>query len=352
MSDEEKTHDPTDKKIDDTRKKGNVPKSQEVNGFIILLLGTAVIFGSAGYLSEHISDIFLYYFNFNEILHGEEFNANKIKSLLGDTGELYFYVVGPLFAVVFIFAIIANVAQFGILTNPLKLDFAKLNPISGIKNILSFKKLLEMVKMLLKILLGIFVFVLIIFLYKDEIVYTGMAPIDESYEYYRDIILILFSVILFNMFIFAMIDLAFVRYNYFQKLKMSEKEVRDEYKQMEGDPLIKQRIREIQHKMSSGGMMREVPTADFVVTNPTHYAVAMRYDKDKERAPKVVAKGIDHLALQIKLIARENNIPIIENPPLARSLHAKVDLDQEISEDFYNAIAELFVYINDLNQKK
>lgn len=352
MSDEEKTHEPTDKKIEDTRKKGNVPKSQEVNGFIILLLGTAVIFGSTGYLSEHIIDIFLYYFNFNEILHGEDFNSEKIQTLLGNTGELYLYVVGPLFAVIWVFAIIANIAQFGILVNPLKLDFSKLNPISGIKNVFNLKKVLEMIKMLFKILLGIFVFILIIFLYKDEIVYTGMAPLDEAYEYYMNVVFILFSVILFNMFVFAMLDLAFVRYNYFEKLKMSEKEVRDEYKQMEGDPLIKQRIREIQHKISSGSMMREVPTADFVVTNPTHYAVAMRYDKDKERAPKVVAKGIDHLALQIKLIARENNIPIIENPPLARSLHAKVELDQEISEDFYNAIAELFVYINELNQKK
>ncbi len=351
MSDEEKTHDPTDKKIEDSRKKGDVPKSQEVNGFVVLLVGTFTILAISGYMLEKIQVIFVHFFKFTEILDNKDFTAEKTVEVIKDGGGLYFEVIWPVFSVIFLFAIIANVVQFGLLLNPLKLDFSKLNPINGIKNIFGLKKLVEMFKMTMKIIVGIFIFLIIIFWFKDGLANLGLIDIYSAIDFYDSFVLLLFSVIMFSILIFAIVDLVFVRHNYFNKLKMSEKEVRDEYKQMEGDPQVKQRIKEMQYKLATGTLMQDVKTADFIVTNPTHYAVALRYDSQMENAPRVVAKGEDHLALQIKLIARENEIPIVENVKLARSLYSKMETNEEITEDFYKAVADLFRFVAELKSK-
>jgi flagellar biosynthetic protein FlhB len=142
-----------------------------------------------------------------------------------------------------------------------------------------------------------------------------------------------------------MIDFAIVRMQYTKDLMMSKQEVKDEYKQMEGDPQVKARIKRIQMEMAQKRMMAEVPTADVIITNPTHYAVALRYHKDKENAPRVIAKGIDSMALKIKEIGRENDIQIVENPPLARELYAKCDIDELIPENFYQAVAEVLAFV-------
>jgi flagellar biosynthetic protein FlhB len=157
--------------------------------------------------------------------------------------------------------------------------------------------------------------------------------------------LILGSAMLMLLFVLAALDLFFVRYNYFKDLKMSKQEIKDEHKQMDGDPQIKARIRKIQMEMTKKRMMRDIPDADVVITNPTHFAVALRYDKEKESAPKVIAKGMNHLALKIKEIARKNGIQIVENPPLARELYKKCDLDEKIPENLYKAVAEVLAFV-------
>jgi flagellar biosynthetic protein FlhB len=171
------------------------------------------------------------------------------------------------------------------------------------------------------------------------------AALDSIFELTMYFLLTILLIIL----IFALIDFFFTRYYYFKQLRMSKQEIKDEHKQMEGDPLVKGRIRSIQMKMSRQRMMASVPDADVVITNPTHYAVALKYDKDNSSAPQVVAKGIDFLAIKIKDIARESKIPIIEDPALARAIYDQVEVDQEIPEVFYKAIAEIFTYIYNLN---
>ncbi len=160
------------------------------------------------------------------------------------------------------------------------------------------------------------------------------------------------SAILFIIFIFAIIDFYFTKHYYIESLKMSKQEIKDEFKNMEGDPQVKGRIRRIQMRMAQQRMMSSVPEADVVITNPTHYAVALKYDNKVNTAPKIVAKGIDFLAIKIREIAKDHNIPIIENPSLARSLYDQIEIDREIPGEFYKAMAEIFSYIYELKRKR
>ena len=160
------------------------------------------------------------------------------------------------------------------------------------------------------------------------------------------------STILLIIIIFAIIDYVFTRHYYMKSLRMSMQDIKDEFKNMEGDPHVKGRIRKIQMKMAQQRMMSSVPDADVVITNPTHYAVALKYDSKVNSAPKIVAKGIDFLALKIKDIAKDNSIPIIENPALARSLYDQIDIDREIPSEFYKAMAEIFSYVYELKRKR
>lgn len=257
----------------------------------------------------------------------------------------------PLFALVVFLAIIANVAQFGFIATPIKLEFSKLNPVGGLKNLFSMKKFLEVLKLTAKlIVIFIVMMVLLSILWKDIIILMDHTLEDTIADMIRLAIYFIFTV-LFIIVIFAIIDLVFTRYFYFKQLKMSKQEIKDEHKNMEGDPLIKGKIRQIQMKMAQQRMMSDVPDADVVITNPTHYAVALKYEDDKTSAPIVVAKGIDFLALKIKEIALESKIPLIEDPALARALYDQVEIKEEIPEAFYKSIAEIFTYIYKLNKK-
>ena len=179
-----------------------------------------------------------------------------------------------------------------------------------------------------------------------------MFGLGEQLIWLRDKAIIIAFVMVLIIFVFAMIDIVIVRKQYFDGLKMSKQEIKDEMKNMEGDPLIKSKIRQKQMQASRKRMMSEVPHADVVVTNPTHYAVAIKYDEEKSHAPIVVAKGMDHIAQQIKKIARENNVHIVQNPPLARSLYAEVELDKPIPEALFGAVAEVLAYVYKMNKKR
>ena len=193
--------------------------------------------------------------------------------------------------------------------------------------------------------------VIIFFIVGNDIIAMMNMDLESSIEAMVLLTLYFLLTILLIIIIFAIIDFFFTRHYYFKQLKMSKQEIKDEHKQMEGDPLVKGRIRQIQMKMAKQRMMADVPDADVVVTNPTHYSVALKYDDKKSNAPIVVAKGIDFIALKIQDIARECKIPIIEDPALARALYDQVEVEQEIPDVFYKAIAEIFTYVYNLNGK-
>jgi flagellar biosynthetic protein FlhB len=265
----------------------------------------------------------------------------------------FILIIMPLAISVAISGVIAALAQFGFLftTKAIMPDFKKIDPIKGTKNLFSMKKLIEGVKVTFKSFTTLGVGFIFFFYFITELPTVALFGLGEQLNWLVDKAIILAFVMLLIIFVFAIIDIVIVRKQYFDGLKMSKQEIKDEMKNMEGDPLIKSKIRQKQMEMSSKRMMAEVPNADVVITNPTHYAVALKYEETK-RAPIVVAKGMNHVAQQIKKIARENSVHIVQNPPLARSLYAEVEVDRQIPEELFAAVAEVLAYVYKMNAGK
>ena len=348
MADEaEKTEEPTGKKIEDAKQEGNVPKSAEVPGAAILFFSSIYLLFFAGSFFKDIEKTILYIYSFiGTYMDGRvyfEITTTVISTIL----------VGmfPLFFLILFLGVIFNTMQFGFVFTPLKIKLEKINPISGFKNIFSAKKAIEALKLTAKLILIFIVMLIILVIVWDSILSMMSQDIRTALNSMMTLTLYFLLTILLIIIIFAVIDFFFTRHYYFKQLKMSKQEIKDEHKQMEGDPLVKGRIRQIQMKMSKQRMMADVPDADVVITNPTNYAVALKYDKEKSEAPIVLAKGINFLALKIKDIALESKIPIVEDPVLARALYDQVEVEQEIPESLYKAIAEIFTFVYNLNNK-
>ncbi len=348
--DQEKTEEPTSKKIEDARKDGNVPKSQDTSSFVTLVVAIFALLALFGFMQKHILELYRYYQSFI----GIELTKNLVFQITIMTFKEIIIIVIPLAIIIAISGILAGVMQFGFLfsTKPLTPDLNKLNPIKGIKNLLSVKKMIETLKVVLKVGLVLLLAYYFLFDFTKELPSVVYLSIFKQLAWLHEKAILLGSVMLVLFLFLALFDLFFVRYNYFKDLRMSKQEIKDEYKQMEGDPQIKARIRKIQMEMTKKRMMQEIPNADVIITNPTHYAVAIRYNKDKEDAPKVIAKGIDHLALKIKEIGRKYDIQIVENPPLARELYKKCEIDNLIPESLYKAVAEVLAFVYKTSKRK
>jgi flagellar biosynthetic protein FlhB len=346
--DEEKTEEPTSKKLEDAKKEGNVSKSMEVVGASILTLGSIFLLFFSGSSMLEIKKLMMLSYNFI----GQEMDSALYYSITYTMVITLLKALAPLFILVILLGLVGNWAQFGFIAIPLKFDLQKLDPIKGLKNIFGLKKLLEALKLTLKLAIIIAVMFLVFSItYNDFLAMMNketMATVSSMLEL---TIYFVFTILLIII-IFAIMDFYFSRYYYMKSLKMSKQEIKDEYKNMEGDPQVKGRIRRIQMQMAQKRMMGNVPNADVVITNPTHYAVALKYDNKVNSAPVLVAKGIDFLALKIKDIAKENNVTIIENPALARALYDQIEVDKEIPNQFYKAIAEIFSYLYELKRKR
>ncbi|MEN8303341.1 MAG: flagellar biosynthesis protein FlhB [Campylobacterota bacterium] len=347
--DQEKTEEPTPKKIEDARKEGNVPKSQDASGvatLFVAILATLMLFP---YMAKHMLLLFQYYFS----LIGMPLDRLFMVEIAIVTVREFLLIIMPLAIAVAISGVIAALAQFGFLftTKAIVPDLKKIDPIKGTKNLFSMKKLIEGVKITFKSFTTLGVGFVFFFYFIIELPTVALFGLADQLEWLKDKMIIIAFVMLLIIFVFAMIDIIIVRKQYFDGLKMSKQEVKDEMKNMEGDPLVKSKIRQIQMQASRKRMMAEVPNADVIITNPTHYAVAIKYDEQKSHAPLVIAKGMDNIALQIKKIARENNVHIVQNPPLARSLYAEVDVDKPIPEALFGAVAEVLAYVYKMNRK-
>lgn len=347
--DQEKTEEPTAKKIEDARKEGNVPKSQDASGVMTLFIAILAFLLLFPYMSNHMLALSKYYFS----LLGMPLDRALMVDIAIVTIKEFLLIVMPLTIAVAITGIVAAFAQFGFLftTKAIVPDLKKIDPIKGMKNLFSMKKIIEGIKITFKSFTTLGVGFVFFFLFIVELPTVALFGLGEQMIWLKDKALIIALVMLFIIFVFAMIDVIIVRKQYFDGLKMSKQEIKDEMKNMDGDPLIKAKIRQIQMQASRKRMMAEVPNADVVITNPTHYAVAIKYDEQKSHAPVVVAKGMDNIAQQIKKIARENNVHIVQNPPLARSLYAQVDLDRPIPSELFAAVAEVLAYVYKMNKK-
>ncbi len=346
--DAEKTEEPTPKKIEDARKEGNVPKSQDTSGVITLFVAILAVLMLFPYMSNHMILLFKYYFS----LIGTPLDKIFMLDIAIVTIREFLLIIMPLAIAVAISGVIAAIAQFGFLftTKAIMPDFKKIDPIKGTKNLFSMKKLIEGAKVTFKSFTTLGVGFVFFVLYIMELPTVALFSLGDQLGWLTDKAIVLAFVMLLIIFIFAIIDIVIVRKQYFDGLKMSKQEVKDEMKNMEGDPLIKGKIRQIQMEASRKRMMSEVPNADVVITNPTHYAVALKYEESK-RAPIVVAKGMDNIAQKIKKIARESNVHIVQNPPLARSLYADVEVDKPIPEELFAAVAEVLAYVYKMNKR-
>lgn len=347
--DQEKTEEPTPKKIEDARKEGNVPKSQDASGVMTLFIAILAFLLLFPYMSNHMLALSKYYFS----LLGMSLDRALMVDIAIVTIKEFLLIVMPLTIAVAITGIVAAFAQFGFLftTKAIVPDLKKIDPIKGTKNLFSMKKIVEGIKITFKSFTTLGVGFIFFFLFIVELPTVALFGLGDQMIWLKDKALIIALVMLFIIFIFAIIDVIIVRKQYFDGLKMSKQEIKDEMKNMDGDPLIKAKIRQIQMQASRKRMMAEVPHADVVITNPTHYAVAIKYDEEKSHAPIVVAKGMDNIAQQIKKVARENNVHIVQNPPLARSLYAQVDLDRPIPSELFAAVAEVLAYVYKMNKK-
>lgn len=351
MADEqEKTEEPTSKRIQDARQDGNVPKSQDVAAWVALLATIPVIIFLFSFASENVERLYNYYMS----LIGKELTKESIMDIVVITMKYVLLAVLPIALPIGLAGFIGNVAQFGFIftTKPLVPDFNKLNPVSGFKNLFSLRKIIDGAKMTAKSLTAFGVGFYYFLGYVKELPTVALFNLHDQLMWLVgkaiQIALIMLGVFL----VFAAVDLFWTRYQYFKNLKMTKQEVKDEFKNMEGNPEVKGKIRSLQFQMAKKRMMSAVPTASVVVTNPTHYAVALKYEQDKDPAPKVVASGVDSVAFKIKEIAMEHDIPIVENPPLARELYAKVKPDERIPDTLFQAVAEVLVYVMKINERK
>jgi len=346
-----KTEDPTSKRMGKAWEEGNIPVSQEVKSVAMLLAALIVV----GILAPWVAtDLMVYLRSFLErpesmALDIETFQTFVI-SVVAKVGLLMAF---PAF-VLLIAAFLGTTGQIGLVYTPKKIAFklSNISPIAGFKRMFSMTSVLEAGKGLLKIATvgSMIAFVVIPTMsHPDKLI--GQDLPTTLAELHRLIVMIIFLVVLL-MVALASADYVYQRWSHKEKLKMTKQEVKDEHKEQEGDPKVKGRIRSLRLERHRHRMMANVPKASVIITNPTHYAVALQYDIDAMAAPRVVAKGVDYLAKRIRQIGETHEVPIVENPPLARALYAAVEVDQEIPQEHYKAVAEVIGFVMRLKGKR
>jgi flagellar biosynthesis protein FlhB len=352
MSDDssgEKTETATGKRRDEARKKGQVAKSQEVNGAILLIVGMSLLMLSSGHFAKVLGQNASYLFSqSHNLLPG---NALGMQEMFRANIEVLLTALGPLLLGVFLAGLGANILQVGFKFTPESLSFKveKLNPMSGFKKYFQKDMYVDLLKNLFKVsIIGMLAFFAIRRM-SGELNSAALISLPSVVALGKISFIKLMSQLLAFTVFLAIIDWFWTKYRHEEQIKMSKHEVKQEHKDIEGDPQIKARIKGLQFEMARKRMLADVPTADVVVTNPTHFAVALKYVPGSQ-APMVVAKGQDNLAQMIKKIAKKSRVPIIENKPLARSLYRQVEVGQQIPEALFQAVAEVLAYIYRLKQ--
>jgi flagellar biosynthetic protein FlhB len=347
---QEKTEAATPQKRREARKKGQVAKSMELPGAFILFFSFLFLYLFGGFFKERIYKLFSLAFNDYMLLSLTEENVLTFFSMIMYEG---FILLSPIFIMTMVIAVFGNYIQFGFLMSgdPLMMKLEKLSPIEGAKRIFSVRSVVEFFKSILKLLIIGLVAYFTLWGEKEQIVALSKIPLEGILAYSSHLILMLGIKVGIILVVLAILDYIYQRFEFEKSLRMSKQDIKDEFKKTEGDPLIKAKIREKQRRMALQRMMQEVPKADVVITNPTHFAVALQYDTANMEAPTVIAKGQDYMALKIKEIAKQNDIITMENKPLARALYAQVDIGQTIPNDMFQAVAEVLAYVYKVKRK-
>ncbi|BBE31302.1 flagellar biosynthesis protein FlhB [Tepiditoga spiralis] len=347
FADPDKTEQPTPRKLQKAREEGNIPQSKEFNMAVTFLSLSALLLIFSGTIATDLSNILRDYLSLNV----DKVDINILSYGLLKHTDLWVKVM-MFFVVAALISLLLGMiqTQFLFTFKSLKFDLSKIDPIKGFKNLFSLKSFMEFLKNLIKIIIAGYFGYSIYIEKQPYISKLASVPVLEGVRFISNMIIeVLFKMGL-ALLILSLFDFWFQRFDYKRNLKMSKKEIKDESKDIEGNPEIKKKQREFMMKIVMSRMMQQVPSSDVIITNPTHYAVAIKYDAEKMSAPKVVAKGVDEVAFRIRDIASENYIPIVQKPPLARELYATTEINEEIPDNLYKAVAEVLAYV--YNQTK
>lgn len=348
--DQEKTEEATQQRRDDFRKRGQVAQTRELAS-VLALLGSATLLWVLGRFSlQQVSELITYVIGPNLV---NAVRANDFSPVVIFAVKKMIFLGGPIVLMLLLLSIISTVVQVGLLYNEEALDFnlEKINPLTGFQRIATMKSLVEGLKALIKL---IFVIATVYWLVKDEIqVLPRLSDlsIEQIMTYTGTLTVKLLAGLGVFMAVIAAADYFFQRYDLEKQMRMSKQEVKEEHKSREGDPMIKARIRRIQREMANKRMMKDVPKADVIVTNPTHIACALMYDPETMAAPKLVAKGSGFIAERIKEVARENGIPVMENKPLARAIFKTLKIGHTVPRELFTAVAQVLSYVYRLKRK-
>lgn len=348
--DSQKTEEPTHKKLEDARKKGQLPASREINSFFIMLAMAAIVLGI---IPKLIPDFTQGMVPFLEAAHdfpmGEGAFIRTTKNLLGNIAVLMI----PIFIIAMVAALAGGGLQskFNFSAEPLKPSLERISPMKGLKKMFSMRSVVELLKGILKITVVAIVGWNAIKPNMEGLRVLPMKDIPDAMSFMMTLVARMITGILSVLFLVAIADYLYQRFEYIKNLRMTKQEIKEEYKQQEGDPHVKQKVRQLRMERARKRMMAAVPNSDVVITNPTHYAVALRYDEGTMSAPTIVAKGTDKVALKIREIAEQNKIPVMRNPPLARALFDNGEIDKEIPLDHYQAVAKIIGYVYKMRGK-
>ena len=349
MASDEKTEKATPKRREDARKKGQVVKSNDLNSAFILLSIFGILKVAGPFCVDCIKKVFLFYLSsFNEKM--EPLSVSEVSVVMLDIMIAIVVILIPIFLTAIIVSTVATLLQTSFLytTEPLKMNLGKLNPIAGFKRIFSIRAIAELIKATAKFI------VLAVILWRElkaslaTFASLSGASVETSMNLAVDTILSIAFKLGIALAVIGVCDYLYQWWEHEKNIRMTKQEIKDEYKQIEGDPKIKSKIKQRQTQMSMMRMMNEVLKADVIITNPTHYAIAIKYDEKLAQAPIVLAKGKGYVAQRIKEKARENKIEMVENRPLAQALYATVDIGQLIPPEFYAAVAEILVKVYNL----
>lgn len=347
-SDLEKTEPASPRRLEKAREDGNVPHSRELMAFMVMAAGAGTFWVLGGWIAQGIADVLRHGLSFNRAAAFDTaIMRNSTLSLAVDA----FMYVGPLFVII-IAAIMAAPTVMGgwvISSKAFELDFSRMSPLKGLKRMFSWNSIAELVKAILKAALIGGVLYWVVRHEQDRLFALLTQPIEVGLASFSQVLFFSFVALIGGLAIITAIDVPFQLWQYHDRLKMTREELKKEAKESEGDPQLKARIRSQQREMARGRMMSEVPKADVVVTNPTHFAVALKYDSHAMRAPIVVAKGMNLIAQRIRELAGENHVPILEAPPLARALHRHADIGDQIPAALYAAVAEVMAWVYQVN---
>lgn len=338
-----KTEDPSGKRLQDAAEKGNVAKSMEIGYWFTFLAASIALWMLADSLSSRVVSSTTVFFSQPHLIPVDPSHLARIGLDLAMNIGL---ALSPVLGLFVLASVAASLLQnpFQVSLERIKPNFAKLSPMAGLKRMIGVQNLVEFVKNLIKVgVIGGILFAILI-PELDELEVLIDLDLSVVMPLCLKIVAKVVGALIGIMFIVAVADYLYQRYNYMKNLRMTKQEVKEEYKEIEGDPHIKAKLRQLRMQRSRQRMMAAVPQASVVVTNPTHFAVALKYEQGQSEAPIVIAKGADNIAFRIREIANKNEIPIVENPPLARALY-KVDLDQEIPVEHFRAVAEVISYI-------